>query len=712
MVGVTNRKNLYSNSVNLIIFITLVIYLLLSFVPANTSFAQDGTSNTQADLAWAEFDGEDFEIYYGYFNGGVWSPKIQLSHNRSEDIFPSISSGADGVSWVVWSAFDGSNSMLVYSNSGENTWSVPQKISTHLTSNTAPSIAVDNSNTPWIVWAGNNGQDDEIYFTRWNGRSWDEPTQVNREDTTPDILPKIGIDANGNPFVIWSGYDGEKYIDYFSGWRKTEWGDESIAVEQMYRSLTEDSGRQIPELPEYLTDPDSASIHIRGTSRIQSIRLYDTNKPPSESLENYSEVEWENQPEGVNVAFIALGDSITQGYPDIDEPGRGRRIGGYEPHLETLLKKGPSQTTTVLNFGIAGEPTSDGLNRIGEILARVKSNFILILEGTNDLFRGISRSTTYANLRAMIDKSRARNVTPILATLTPDTRPGPNVFKDIKGTYNPNIKKIAAQKKVMLADLYNAVHDRWYALSEDELHPNDAGYRVIAEKWFNTIKSEIPKVVTWGAIAVDDTEATVSGFINPNNFPTRYYFEYGWDSTYGGLTTEMNAGSGKKLISVSADLSDLSDEQVYHLRLVAYNDFVKHFGKNQSFETLKTPDTKPCFIATAAFGSPLEPGVLLLKAFRDKYLLKFGWGRAFVGFYYRNSHQLADIVAKNKFVKMIVRAGLYPLVGFSYLMLNSSAGVKIIFLSLFVFVFIGLAIPVFRYRLKTNWFWLINNFTS
>ena len=701
MIGVTNRKNPYSNSINFIIFITSVIYLLLSFVPANTCFAQDGTSNTQADLAWAEFDGQDLEIYYGYFSDSSWGPKIRLSNNDSVDFRPSITSGSDGIVWVVWSMIDGLETHLFYSYFDGVSWTPSAKILTHLTSNTAPSIAVDNSNTPWIVWAGNNGQDDEIYFTRWNGRSWDEATQVNREDTTPDILPKIGIDANGNPFVIWSGYDGEKYIDYFCSWGRAGWEDESIAMDQMYRSLTEDSGRQIPELPEYLTDPDSASIHIRGTREIQSIRLYDTNKPPSESVENYSDVESEYQSEGVEDVFIALGDSITQGYPEIDEPGEGRQIGGYEPHLETLLE-GPSQTTKVLNYGIAGDDSSEGLNRIDGILSSEKSNFILILEGTNDIMLGISRSTTYANLREMIDKSRANNVTPILATLTPDSRPLPNFLKDIKGTYNPNIKEIADEKEVMLADLYEAVNDQWSALSDDGLHPNDAGHQVIAEEWFDTIKSEVPKVTTSGAIAVDETEATVSGLINPNNFLTSYYFEYGWDTTYGGLTAVMNAGSGNEEISVSADLSDLSDNQVYHFRLVAYNDFAKNFGENQSFETLKSSDNSGCFIATAAFGSSLEPRVLLLKSFRDKYLLKTGWGRAFVEFYYQNSPKIADIVAGNKFVKMIVRAGLYPLIGFSYIMLNSSAGVKIIFLSLFVFLFIGLGISVLRYRLKTN----------
>ena len=44
-----------------------------------------------------------------------------------------------------------------------------------------------------------------------------------------------------------------------------------------------------------------------------------------------------------------------------------------------------------------------------------------------------------------------------------------------------------------------------------------------------------------------------------------------------------------------------------------------------------------CFIATAAYGSPLEPHVHALREFRDQLLQQFALGRAFIAFYYRHS---------------------------------------------------------------------------
>ena len=702
MPGVTNRKNFYANSINLIIFITSVIYLSLSFVPANTSFAQDGTSNTQADLAWAEFDGGDLEIYYAYFGDNSWGPKIKLSNNDSVDFRPSITSGSDGIVWVVWSMIDGLETHLFYSYFDGVSWTPSAKILTHLASNLSPSVFVDRNNTPWIVWAGFDGQDDEIYFARWNGDGWELPMRVNRDDSMPDVLPNIGINPEGRPYVIWSGYDGESYRQYISKWTGTEWEDEAeVENTGAYPSMIKNKAHLIPDLPAYIGKQSQASVHIRGIQKVQSIRLHDIRNLSLVNKTANVDLEPMQQLAKTEVVIIAFGDSITQGYPDIGEPGDGRRIGGYEPKLEKFLK-GPSQTPKVLNYGIGGENTTSGLKRIRSI---IKSNNVdaknaklfLLMEGTNDRF-SFSRSTTYTNLRAMIDRIRGNKVTPIIATLTPDTRPGFDVFKAINTTYNVEIKKIAAQKNVKLAEQYSPLIKKWEKLSVDLLHPNDAGHRIIAKTWFNAFSAAT--VLTWGAIALDDTSATVSGFINPNHFPARYHFEYGLDTNYGISTPVMNAGSGNKVLSVSAELSGIDDNTLYHVRLVVTNDYGTFKGKDKSFETLKTPDKKACFIATAAFGSPLEPGVIVLKAFRDKFLLNFGWGRAFVDFYYRNSPKIADVVARNKSVKIIVKAGLYPLIGFSYVMLNSSAGVKIIFFSLFVFLFIGLGISIFYYRIK------------
>jgi uncharacterized repeat protein (TIGR01451 family) len=72
--------------------------------------------------------------------------------------------------------------------------------------------------------------------------------------------------------------------------------------------------------------------------------------------------------------------------------------------------------------------------------------------------------------------------------------------------------------------------------------------------------------------------------------------------------------------------------------------------------------TVTCFIATAAYGSPLEPHVVALRQFRDRYLQHTALGRAFIRYYYRYSPPLAAIIAERPALRSATRAVLTPLV--------------------------------------------------
>jgi hypothetical protein len=77
-----------------------------------------------------------------------------------------------------------------------------------------------------------------------------------------------------------------------------------------------------------------------------------------------------------------------------------------------------------------------------------------------------------------------------------------------------------------------------------------------------------------------------------------------------------------------------------------------------------------CFIATAAYGSLLEPHVKILRHFRDRFLITNTIGTYFVKLYYKYSPPLADYISKHDQLKTLVRMALFPLVGFSWLTLK------------------------------------------
>jgi len=88
-----------------------------------------------------------------------------------------------------------------------------------------------------------------------------------------------------------------------------------------------------------------------------------------------------------------------------------------------------------------------------------------------------------------------------------------------------------------------------------------------------------------------------------------------------------------------------------------YNELIDLLDNNRPLTELNTKPTKKsgCFIATAVYGSPFASEVIILKEFRDDWLLKYGLGKAFVKFYYWISPSIANQIVKRNYIKLFTK---------------------------------------------------------
>ena len=97
-----------------------------------------------------------------------------------------------------------------------------------------------------------------------------------------------------------------------------------------------------------------------------------------------------------------------------------------------------------------------------------------------------------------------------------------------------------------------------------------------------------------------------------------------------------------------------------------------------------------CFIATAAYGSYQEAHVIVLRQFRDRFLLTNAAGSAFVRWYYRHSPRYAAVIANNDSLRAAARIALMPLYGAAYIMVRG----------LLPYLMLGLGLILLAFRKK------------
>ncbi len=148
-----------------------------------------------------------------------------------------------------------------------------------------------------------------------------------------------------------------------------------------------------------------------------------------------------------------------------------------------------------LDRGISGQTTPQMLVRFRQDVVDLKPKVVVILAGTNDIAGNTGPSTPemiQANLKSMVEIARANGIRPVLASILPASDypwkpgldPGPKI-----AALNQWLGKYAQENRIVYLDYYSAmVNDKLglpARLSEDGVHPNEAGYAVmgpLAEK--------------------------------------------------------------------------------------------------------------------------------------------------------------------------------------------------------------------------------------
>jgi len=160
-----------------------------------------------------------------------------------------------------------------------------------------------------------------------------------------------------------------------------------------------------------------------------------------------------------NGRILAFGDSLTYG------------IGVNAEHSYPAVLARLSQRE-VINAGVAGETTEQGLSRLSDLLQNNHYDLLILLEGGNDILRNQNLQQTKANLAAMIELAQSNNI-PVLLIAVPE--------KNLFSKAAPFYQELAEQYQTpfmphLMSDLLKQAK-----MKSDSVHLNQQGYQAMAE---------------------------------------------------------------------------------------------------------------------------------------------------------------------------------------------------------------------------------------
>jgi acyl-CoA thioesterase-1 len=164
--------------------------------------------------------------------------------------------------------------------------------------------------------------------------------------------------------------------------------------------------------------------------------------------------------------IICFGDSLTK--------GTGSTKGNDYPSV--LAGRSGMH---VINAGVEGDTTREALKRIEKDVSGHDPRIVIVEFSGNDFLQGIPMRETFENLDKIVDVIEQKGAMVVLV----EVRAG--LFED---EYIAGFRQIAKKKKALLIpNILKGILSN-PSLRSDEIHPNDAGYQIMADRIYKEIK--------------------------------------------------------------------------------------------------------------------------------------------------------------------------------------------------------------------------------
>jgi lysophospholipase L1-like esterase/predicted esterase len=195
------------------------------------------------------------------------------------------------------------------------------------------------------------------------------------------------------------------------------------------------------------------------------------------------------------MTIVCLGDSVTGVYYHTG----GHRA--YPEMLELALKAAhPKATVKVINAGISGNTTRDGLNRLESDVLKHKPDVVTISFGLNDMVR-VPIEEYRSNLEHLIDRCREQKSQVVLCTPNAVINTGDRPITKLV-EYCEVLRMVGRDKNVPVCDQYMAGEElkqrapwTWRLTMSDAIHPNMDGHKRMAE--------ELCRVISGANVSLD-----------------------------------------------------------------------------------------------------------------------------------------------------------------------------------------------------------------